>query len=311
MMTSRKGWAGGIGVVAVASLIVGVLRLGPATPSLGMAAAGGIHKIQHVVIIMQENRFFDSYFGTYPGADGIPRKNGVPTVCVPNPKDHKCVTPYHDRRDFNLGGGVGAADAAADVDGGKMDGFIRRLVVSKPPLYPNPGPHACTDQFKPRCTGGHPPDVMGYHDGKDIPNYWAYAKNFVLQDHMFEPAASWSAVSHLYMVSAWSARCSPRGDAQSCRNELASPQVILPFQGQLNKTVPTPYYAWTDLTYLLNNHKVSWKYYVANGDNEPGSTSPVPLSPVVVPHSAVRAGWNWLALQEVTLSVLLGRGTLQ
>jgi hypothetical protein len=53
MMTSRKGWAGGIGVVAVASLIVGVLRLGPATPSLGMAAAGGIHKIQHVVIIMQ------------------------------------------------------------------------------------------------------------------------------------------------------------------------------------------------------------------------------------------------------------------
>src|SRR5436305_14585750 len=33
-------------------------------------AAGGIHKIQHVVVIMQENRSFDSYFGTYPGADG-------------------------------------------------------------------------------------------------------------------------------------------------------------------------------------------------------------------------------------------------
>ena len=46
----------------------------------------GIHKIQHVVIIMQENRSFDSYFGTYPGADGIPMKNGVPTVCVPDPK---------------------------------------------------------------------------------------------------------------------------------------------------------------------------------------------------------------------------------
>ena len=30
-------------------------------------------------------------------------------------------------------------------------------------------------------------DVMGYHDGREIPNYWAYAKNFVLQDHMFEP----------------------------------------------------------------------------------------------------------------------------
>ena len=32
----------------------------------------GIHKIRHVIVIVQENRSFDSYFGTYPGADGIP-----------------------------------------------------------------------------------------------------------------------------------------------------------------------------------------------------------------------------------------------
>ena len=28
---------------------------------------------------------------------------------------------------------------------------------------------------------------MGYHTESDIPNYWTYAKDFVLQDHMFEP----------------------------------------------------------------------------------------------------------------------------
>ncbi len=33
---------------------------------------------------------------------------------------------------------------------------------------------------------------MGYHDGSDIPNYWAYSKDFVLQDRMFEANASWS-----------------------------------------------------------------------------------------------------------------------
>ena len=33
---------------------------------------------------------------------------------------------------------------------------------------------------------------MGYHDAREIPNYWAYAENYVLQDHMFEPNASWS-----------------------------------------------------------------------------------------------------------------------
>ena len=46
----------------------------------------GIHKIKHVIVVMQENRSFDTYFGTYPGADGIPMKDGTPTVCVPNPE---------------------------------------------------------------------------------------------------------------------------------------------------------------------------------------------------------------------------------
>ena len=36
----------------------------------------GIHKIKHVIIVMQENRSFDSYFGTYPGATGIPSAPG-------------------------------------------------------------------------------------------------------------------------------------------------------------------------------------------------------------------------------------------
>ena len=40
------------------------------------ASLSGIRKIRHVIIIMQENRSFDSYFGTYPGADGIPARNG-------------------------------------------------------------------------------------------------------------------------------------------------------------------------------------------------------------------------------------------
>ena len=46
-----------------------------------------IHKIKHVIIIMQENRSFDTYFGTYPGAHGIPQKHGQFTVCVPDPAD--------------------------------------------------------------------------------------------------------------------------------------------------------------------------------------------------------------------------------
>ncbi len=43
----------------------------------GQTQNGDIHKIKHVVVIMQENRSFDSYFGTFPGADGIPMQKGA------------------------------------------------------------------------------------------------------------------------------------------------------------------------------------------------------------------------------------------
>ncbi len=41
----------------------------------------GIHKIKHIIVIEQENRSFDSYFGTYPGADGHPDAR---TACRPS-----------------------------------------------------------------------------------------------------------------------------------------------------------------------------------------------------------------------------------
>jgi Phosphoesterase family len=141
----------------------------------------GIHKIQHIIVIMQENRSFDSYFGTYPGADGIPMKNGIPTVCVNDPKTGQCVKPYHNTQDLNHGGPHGAANATADIDNSKMDSFIAQA---------EKGRGSCIDPNNPACSGNGQTDIMGYHDAHEIPNYWAYAKNFVLQDHMFEPDAS-------------------------------------------------------------------------------------------------------------------------
>ena len=45
---------------------------------------------------------------------------------------------------------------------------------------------------------------MGYHDYHEIPNYWNYARLYVLQDHMFESVASYSLPAHLYMLAAQS-----------------------------------------------------------------------------------------------------------
>jgi len=217
---------------------------------------GDIHLIKHVIIIMQENRAFDEYFATYPGADGIPMKDGVPTVCVPDPQGNTCVRPYHDPNDRNEGGPYGAQNAAADIDGGKMDGFIMQQLEGRK--------LACASSVDPSCTTTlGKPDVMGFHDAREIPNYWQYADEFVLQDHTFEPVASWSLPAHLFMVSAWSAKCTS-ADPMSCSNELAVPQSLGLQVNQGAKEV-NPEYVWTDLTSLLHRKNVSWAYYVDEG----------------------------------------------
>src|SRR5437667_3167905 len=87
------------------------------------AALTGIHKIRHVVVIMQENRSFDSYFGTFPGADGIPMRNGVPTVCIPDPKAGHCVRPYYTSPDKTCGGPPTAGASPGDIGGRNMHAF--------------------------------------------------------------------------------------------------------------------------------------------------------------------------------------------
>jgi len=229
-------------------------------PTVPPAPDEGIHKIRHVIIIMQENRAFDHYFGTYPGADGLPMVNGTSPICIRDPDNESCIRPYHNPRDVNYGGPHGQYDAEADINGGKMDGFVEQAEISMN--------NTCTRTANPgECMAASAKnveiDVMGYHDRREIPNYWAYADNFVLQDHMFESANSWSLPSHLFMVSGWSAICRT-SDPMSCVDALQGPErLILADNG-----TPTeiPEYPWTDITYLLYRNNVSWAYYLEEGD---------------------------------------------
>lgn len=220
----------------------------------------GIHKIKHVIMIMQENRSFDSYFGTFPGANGIPRRKGAPTVCVPDPARHTCVRPFLDNRDVNYGGPHNKASAIADINGGRMDGFISNAEL--------------IDSIS------NARDVMGHRDWRSIPNYWTYARRFVLQDRMFASNLSWSLPEHLFMVSGWSAACSNRLLPRTCVNNLWQPP------GSRDR------YGWTDLTYLLHKHHVSWRYYVRPGF-EPDCANASESTCSQSPQDAVRAGqWN-------------------
>ncbi|HUY49072.1 MAG TPA: alkaline phosphatase family protein [Streptosporangiaceae bacterium] len=218
----------------------------------------GIHKIKHVIIVMQENRSFDSYFGTYPGADGIPMRHGVPTMCVPVPGGG-CNRPYHDTADVNGGGPHGEVNAVADVAGGKMTGFIAQRDAARV---------ACHVLGNPACASTATPDVMGYHTAAEIPNYWKYAKDFALDDHMFEPVKSWSLPDHLYLVSGWSAKCRNRSP-MSCVTDVVGRYGVAQFDRAVNRELTKGKtsidLAWTDITWLLYAHHVSWAYYIQAG----------------------------------------------
>jgi phospholipase C len=241
---------------ALASLLVLPLLAtsAGASPQATSAPNGlsGIHKIQHVVVIMQENRSFDNYFGTFPGADGIP-----PNVCLPDP-GRACVRPFHDTSNVNGGGPHAYKDALADYNRGQMDGFIKEARTDRERCAPGSTGEITRAAKReilllPACLPANATNVMGYHDGRDIPNYWKWASTYALQDHMFAPnfSASWSA--HLYEVSAWSAKCARATDPMSCVSTLS---------GGKHSNVQ---YAWTDLTWLLHRNHVSWGYFVASG----------------------------------------------
>ena len=153
------------------------------------------------------------------------------------------------------GGAHGPLAGKLDVNGGRMDGFIRvtdrRLIRScrRPPaqLGLRAPPH---------------PNVMSYHDGSQIPNYWAYARNFVLQDHMFEPNWGWSLPAHLWLVSGWSAQCSDPYKASTCTTQ---PRTGNGPPAPLRRYPHGPIYGWTDLTYLLHKYRVTLGVLRAEG----------------------------------------------
>ncbi|MCW2855671.1 MAG: hypothetical protein JWR52_1286 [Marmoricola sp.] len=245
--------------VVATSYPTAATRLSTTANATLIAAAKG--KIKHVVFILQENRSFDSYFGTYPGADGIQGRD----ICVPAVTGH-CQAPYVDHSDVNGGGPHGSGSFVDDVNRGAMNGFVQVAARAR---------RNCADPNDPACTDTNGSDVMGYHTGSDIPNYWAYAHHFVLQDHMFEPVNSWSLPDHLYSVSEWSAHCGSVKPRSCTTDDEDMSQVPPPGLDGVTKAPrpQDPIYAWTDLTYLLHKAGVSWGYFVAPG-TEPDCEDP-------------------------------------
>jgi phospholipase C len=135
--------------------------------------------IQHFVVLMQENHTFDNYFGTYPGANGIPQGTCMPV----NPLDKKnteCIEPFHigDRPIDDLDHSLSTFNF--QYNDGKMNGFVYAL--------------------NQRNQNGAM--AMGYYDDRDLPYYWNLADEYVLFDNFFSSDHGGSFANHMYWASA-------------------------------------------------------------------------------------------------------------
>jgi len=221
-----------------------------------------LSSIDHIVILEMENRSFDEMFGTYPGVNGIPSD----VNCNPDLRTHECIYPYHETSTVNHGGPHDPAAERGDLDGGKLDGFVSWAQTHGDLLQAD--------------------ELMGYHTCAELPVYCDLASQGILADNFFAATTSYSTVAHTFLVSGWNAACSS-SDPMSC---ISSNSLDIPNN-------PEPDLAWTDITWLLNAHHVSWGYYVYDtkhpflqpnddpsdepGPNEeyniPGPWNPLPL----------------------------------
>ena len=100
------------GVSSSSSLVSSQASSGPAP------VPPGLEKIEHFIFIMQENRSFDHFFGTYPGADGFPKD-----IALLDPHDGKLVAPYHLTSDISFNGPHDWFNAIGCINGGSRSGL--------------------------------------------------------------------------------------------------------------------------------------------------------------------------------------------
>lgn len=165
-------------------LLLGLLGLGclsAAVPSAGAAPAAAEPPtktpIKHVITLLQQNHTFDNYFGTYPGANGIPADACMPlSSAAPDPAT--CVKPYHigDNPIDDLN--HSATTFRGQYNDGQMNGFIEAL-----------------DGQAQNGT-----IAMGYYDERDIPFYWNLADEYVLFDRYFTSARAGSVWNRMFWV---------------------------------------------------------------------------------------------------------------
>ncbi len=245
------------------------------------AASGDLHKVNHVVVVMQENHSFDNYLGALPHVPGGPYHPGP---C--DPRDHSCVDGLSCTR---VEGALRCRNSNRDDDGSRVRAFHLGTYCPGPDLSHDwPGSHQEANYENPMLTrvaspmngfvlvndevtplepprvpdggGQHGPDAgaeaptddatMGYYDETDLPFYYAIAQTFAIDDRYFSSVIGPTFPNRSYALAATSF------------GHLTTQEILPPLPPEPGVPPPGGYRPITGtIMDLLDGAGVSWTNY--------------------------------------------------
>ncbi len=197
----------------LASSVPSPAQVLPAAPQVDPALLALVRsKVKHVFVIYQENRSFDSYFGSFPGADNLSttfaQTQGFRQY---DPLGNQWVTPFRITSPDTADADHSRPALITKSDGGRMDLFVS------------------TEEFALLAKGYSREDAqrvglltMAFEDCDTIPYLWMYARNFTLFDHFFQAMYGPSTPGNIDLIAAQTGQSqwARHGDEQVASNSV-------------------------------------------------------------------------------------------
>jgi phospholipase C len=228
---------------------------GPAVPSPTSPAAA---PIQHVVILLQENRSFDNVFAGFPGADTVMSGPCLPAPwCKPGQQIPLKAITLESTESVGFGTDIDHSHNGFEIEynHGKMNGFDKiRFGAAGAGLPAKRYPYAFIER-------------------SETKPYWDFAKQYAIADHMFFTATASSYIAHQQIIAGTtrlnaheSLTDQPDGMPWGCDAEPGTVTAVIKTNGQvLEFGGPFPCFTqYGTMADLLDAANVSWKYYVAD-----------------------------------------------
>jgi Tat (twin-arginine translocation) pathway signal sequence len=237
-----------------ASLVAGTALLAescstPTTSRTSCPPDANLNDIEHVIILMIENRSFDHFYGTYPGVKGFADHKRGDLGAFSQPWNENTFNPPKgELLPYHLNTAVGNASVIGNVNvpthnwapqhmswaGGKMNAFVTAHALQH---YDTPA---------------YAPLVMGYYKRSDLPFWYALADQFTIADNYYCSVLGPTMPNRLYAMSASIDPAGVKGGPI-----LTTPNI----SGAGSSAQFIFSCSWTTMFERLESQGISWKVY--------------------------------------------------